>query len=171
MPTTSAITDRHQASGFSSLLTSGVVAGFAAGIVFILANMIYATSQGLPAIAPFLAIGTIFFFDDRPMMTLEYALSGVMTHFSLSILFGVIFAMLTPTFRNVTTLIAGAFIYGLLLYVVNFLVFGNLIFEWFAPGDGGPDQIFELIIHPLAYGLVLVPFFVTAVRRSAAGSI
>ncbi|MGI8729491.1 MAG: hypothetical protein ACR2LK_05795, partial [Solirubrobacteraceae bacterium] len=66
-----------------------MVAGVAAGFVFILSNMIYATSQDLPAIAPFLAIGTIFFFDDKPMMTLEYALSGVMTHFSLSILFGV----------------------------------------------------------------------------------
>jgi len=75
-------------------MTSGVVAGLAAGLVFILANMIYATSEGKPAIAPFLAIGTIFFFDDKPMMTLEYALTGVITHLSLSVLFGIIFAML-----------------------------------------------------------------------------
>jgi hypothetical protein len=39
--------------GFSDLLARGVVAGLAAGFVFILANMIYATSQGMPAIAPF----------------------------------------------------------------------------------------------------------------------
>jgi len=56
-----------------------VVAGLAVGLVFILANMIYATSQPalvdvptgpkLPAIAPFLDIGTIFYFDDMPLLT------------------------------------------------------------------------------------------------------
>jgi len=156
--------------GLSERLRTGAVAGLVAGVVFILANMIYATSQGLPAIAPFLAIGTIFFFDDMPMMTLEYALTGVITHFALALLFGMIFALLVPALPNVAALVGGALAYGLALYLINFLIFGNLIFEWFAPGGKGPDQIFELIIHPVAYGLLLIPFFVDMVRRSEQGT-
>jgi hypothetical protein len=149
------------------LLTTGAVAGLVAGFTFILANMIYVTSQGMPAISPFLAIGTIFFFDDAPQMSLNYAITGVITHFSLAILFGMVFAAFVPLLRNWIALVAGAFVYGGLLYVINFLVFGNLIFEWFAPGNGGPDQVFELIVHPTTYGLVLVPFFLDFVRRGA----
>lgn len=158
---------RAQAEGLGNLLVTGSVAGLVAGFVFILANMIYLTSQGQPAIAPFLAIGTIFFFDDMPQMTLNYALTGLVTHFALSILFGMIFAMLVPMFSSAMALFAGAFAFGLLLYAVNFLVLGSLIFELFSPFvAGGPNQIFELIIHPLTYGLVLAPFFLSLVGRS-----
>ena len=53
---------RAKARDFSNLLTTGAVAGLAVGFPFILANMIYATSQSalpvpnapkLPALAPF----------------------------------------------------------------------------------------------------------------------
>jgi len=68
---------RAKALDFSHLLTTGAVAGLAVGFPFILANMIYATSQSalpvpntpsLPAIAPFIDIGTIFYFDDMPQL-------------------------------------------------------------------------------------------------------
>jgi hypothetical protein len=75
-----------------------------------------------------------------------------------------------PALPNVAALVGGALAYGLALYLINFLIFGNLIFEWFAPGGKGPDQIFELIIHPVAYGLLLIPFFVDMVRRSEQGT-
>lgn len=120
-------TARLSAYGPSELLQAGAVAGLVAGLGFILANMIYATSQGLPAIAPFLAIGTIFFIDDMPQMTPAYALTGVITHFSMSILFGMVFAFLVPLFPTIKALAVGAIGYGLALYVVNFLVLGNLL--------------------------------------------
>ncbi len=53
---------RAKARDFSNLLTTGAVAGLAVGFPFILANMIYATSQSalpvpnapkLPALVPF----------------------------------------------------------------------------------------------------------------------
>lgn len=167
-PPAATATARLSAYGPSELLQAGAVAGLVAGLGFILANMIYATSQGLPAIAPFLAIGTIFFIDDMPQMTPAYALAGVITHFSLSILFGMVFAFLVPLFPTIKALAVGAIGYGLALYVVNFLVLGNLIFEWFAPGDGGPDQIYELIVHPAVYGVLLIPFFAGMVKRGTA---
>jgi hypothetical protein len=85
-------------------------------------------------------------------------------------LFGAVFAMAVPALRNAFAVVGAAFAYGLLLYVVNFLVFGTLIFEWFAPGGVGPNQIFERIIHPTAYGLILAPFFLTYANRPQPGT-
>jgi len=167
---------RAKAFDLSNLLTTGVVAGLSVGFVFILANMIYATSQPalpnvpdgpkLPASAPFLDIGTIFYFDDMPQMIPEYPFAGLITHFSLSIAFGLIFALvLVPLFRNAGLLLAGGIVYGGLLYVVNYQILGRVVFEWFDPSDAmGPNPWFGLLTH-LGFGLLLVPFFLTTVSR------
>jgi hypothetical protein len=140
------------------LLTRGVAAGLTGGQVFIVANMYWAFSQGAPPVAPFLAISTIFRFSDQPMMGPPEVIIGLVTHLTLSILFGVVFALLAPLLRSAAALIGGGLLYGLLLYVVNFQVFGRLFFPWFTNPEG-PNQIVELILHPLAFGLFLVPFF------------
>jgi uncharacterized membrane protein YagU involved in acid resistance len=165
-PTVAATKARASAYDLSHLITVGAVAGLVAGFTFILANMIYAVATGLPAIAPFAAIGTVFFFDDQPQMTPPYIITGLVTHFANSILFGIIFSLLVPMFSNIKALVVGGLAYGLLLYVVNFLVLGSLIFKFFSPFEpGGPNQLYELIIHPLTYGLVLTPFFMGLVYR------
>ncbi len=168
---------RAKALDFSNLLTTGAVAGLVVGFPFILANMIYATSQSalpvpnaptLPALAPFFDIGTVFFFDDKPMMTLEYALTGLITHFSLSIVFGLIFALVVvPLLGSVRLLLIGGIAFGGLLYIVNYQIFGRVLFEWFDPSSPlGPNPWFGLLTH-LGFGLLLVPFFLTSMSRSA----
>ena len=140
------------------LLTRGVAAGLTGGQVFIVANMYWAFSQGAPPVAPFLAISTIFRFSDKPMMGPEEVIIGLVTHITLSILFGVVFAFIAPLLRTAGALIGGGLLYGLLLYLVNFQVFGRLLFPWFTNPEG-PNQVVEAILHPLAFGLFLVPFF------------
>ena len=170
---------RAKALDFSNLLTTGAVAGLAVGFPFILANMIYATSQSalpvpnapkLPALAPFFDIGTIFYFDDMPqLMNPSYPLAGLITHFSLAIVFGLIFALvLVPLLSNARLLLlVGGVAYGLLVYVVNYQILGRVLFEWFDPSSPmGPDPWFGLITH-LGFGLLLVPFFLTSMSRSA----
>ena len=171
-----ATASRAKAFDVSNLLTTGVVAGLGVGFVFILANMVYATSQPalpdvpeglkLPASAPFLDIGTIFYFDDMPQMIPAYPFAGLITHFTLSILFGVIFALaLVPLFSNARALLIGGVVYGGLLYIVNYQILGRLVFEWFDPSDPmGPNPWFGLVTH-LGFGLLLVPFFLTTVFR------
>jgi hypothetical protein len=160
---------RPKTPDFSNLLTTGSVAGLAVGFPFILANMIYATSQSgpfpnapkLPAIAPFLDIGTIFYFDDMPQLTDPgYPLVGLIMHFSLSIVFGLIFALVVvPLLRNASLLLIGGIVYGGLLYIVNYQILGRVVFEWFDPSSPmGPNPWFGLITH-LGFGLLLVPFF------------
>ena len=174
--TAAATASRAKAFDLSNLLTTGVVAGLAVGFAFILANMIYATSQPalvnvpngpkLPAIAPFLDIGTIFYFDDMPQMTPAYPFVGLITHFSLSIVFGLIFALaMVPLFSNARALLVGGIAYGGVLYLVNYQILGRVVFEWFDPSDPmGPNPWFGLVTH-LGFGLLLVPFFLTTVSR------
>ena len=152
------------------LFTRGAVAGLAAGFVFLLANMAYATTQAKPAVAPFMDISTIFHGTDKPASmtpTVDMLATGAMVHFTLSIAFGVVFALLvgafSPFVRNWLVLAAAGVVYGLALYVVNFQILGNTIFEWFT-NPQGPNQGFEVFIHAV-FGFLLVPFFLGFAAR------
>jgi uncharacterized membrane protein YagU involved in acid resistance len=152
------------------LFTRGAVAGIAAGFVFLLANMGYATTQGKPALAPFMDISTIFHGTDQPAAmtpTVDMLATGAVVHISLSIAFGVVFALLlgafVPMIRNSLVLAAAGVVYGLALYVVNFQILGNTLFEWFT-NPKGPNQGFEIFIHA-GFGLMLVPFFLGLAQR------
>src|SRR6266508_1232423 len=152
------------------LFTRGAVAGIAAGFVFLLANMGYATTQGKPSLASFMDISTIFHGTDQPASmtpTVDMLATGAVVHISLSIAFGVVFALLigafAPLVRNWLVLTVAGVLYGLALYVVNFQILGNTVFEWFT-NPKGPNQGFEVFIHA-AFGLILVPFFLGLARR------
>jgi hypothetical protein len=148
------------------LLARGAIAGFAAGLAFLLANMGYATTQGKPAVAPLMDISTIFHGSDQPASmtpTSDMIATGLVTHTALSIVFGMVFALLVPFLRNLLMLTVGGVVFGLAVYLVNFQVLGNTVFEWFT-NPKGPDQWFELLIHG-AFGLMLVPFFIGVGRR------
>jgi uncharacterized membrane protein YagU involved in acid resistance len=155
------------------LFTRGAIAGIAAGFVFLLANMGYATTQGKPSLAPFMDISTIFHGTDRPASmtpTVDMLATGAVVHISLSIAFGIVFAILVgafaPLIRNWLVLAAAGIVYGLALYVVNFQILGNTLFQWFTD-PSGPNQGFEVFIHA-AFGLMLVPFLVGLVHRPRA---
>ena len=158
------------------LFTRGAVAGIAAGFVFLLANMAYATSEGKPSLAPFMDISTIFHRTDKPASmtpTLDMLATGAVVHISLSIAFGIVFALLVgafaPLLRNWLVLGGAGIVYGLALYVVNFQIFGNTLFQWFT-NPKGPDQGFEVFIHA-AFGLMLVPFFLGLAHRLRASPV
>jgi hypothetical protein len=157
---------RVLAEHLGDLLARGAVAGFAAGLAFLLANMGYATTQGKPAVAPLMDISTIFHGTSRPASmtpTSDMIATGLVTHAALSIVFGMAFALLVPFLRNLLVLTAGGIVYGLAVYVVNFQILGNTVFEWFT-NPNGPNQWFEVLVHG-AFGLMLVPFFVGVGRR------
>ena len=144
-----------------AVLARGAVAGLAGGVLFALANMWCADAHGQPVVAPFLAISTIFHGTDMPVMSQPDVIAGLVTHLGLSLLLGMVFALAVAMLRLATRpllLLGAGLIYGLALYVVIFQIIGRVAFPWFV-NVKGPNQIFELWIHPIAYGLVLVPFF------------
>lgn len=135
-------------------IARGVVAGTAAGLLFLLANMWFAVSQGMPAAAPLYDISTIFHFADKPDPSPENAVVGLVTHLTLAAGFGVLLALLAPLPRSRAALWGGGLAFGVALYLINFQILGRVAFDWF---QVGPDQTFELFAHA-AYGLALVPF-------------
>ena len=154
--------------GLDARMTRGAVGGVVAGLVFLLANMAFATSQDLPAVAPLLDISTIFNLQDQPVVLPENIVIGLVTHLTLSALFGMGFALLVPLLSGPRMLVLGAVAFGVALYLINFQILGRLFFEWF---QEGPNQTFEVFAHAL-YGLVLAPFLVGYARpvESAAAS-
>ncbi len=141
--------------GFS--VSHGAVAGIVAGLVFLIATMGYVTTKDLPAVAPMIDISTIFHGQDRPVPNPDNVVVGLVTHLTLSAAFGVVFALLAGFLpRRAVLVLAAGVVYGLLLYVVNFQIFGRTLFPWFTDPKG-PDQGFEVFIHAV-FGLLLAPF-------------
>lgn len=124
---------RELVENLGGLLSRGAIAGLVAGWAFILINMGWASSHGKPAVAPFLSISTIFYGTSVPLHTPTSVAVGVAMHLGLSLLFGMIFALAVPFLRRVWMLALGALVYGILLWVINFEIFGNTIFPWLNP--------------------------------------
>lgn len=134
----------------------GVVGGTFAGLLFLLANMWYADSDGLPAVAPLYDISTIFYFSDKPDPQPVNAAVGLVVHLTLAAAFGATLAALAPLARGMAQLAGLGAAFGIVLYLVNFQILGRIAFEWF---QEGPNQTFEVFAH-LGYGLLVVPFLV-----------
>lgn len=148
------------ADEIATVLTRGTAAGLTGGLMFILANMWYTTTHGKPAVAPLLAISTIFYGSDKPVADPTHVVAGLVLHLGLSIAFGVAFVAIAAVLglgSRPLLLLVGGLVYGLVLYLVNFQVFGRLFFPFFV-NPMGPNQGFELWIHPVTFGLLLVPF-------------
>jgi len=141
----------------------GVVGGTFAGLLFLLANMWYADSQGLPAVAPLYDISTIFYFADKPDPQPVNAAVGLVVHLTLAAAFGAALAALAPLAKGAGRLMGLGAAFGLVLYLVNFQILGRVAFEWF---QEGPNQTFEVFAH-LGYGLLVVPFLVRFASRTA----
>lgn len=148
-----------------ALMTRGAAAGLVGGFAFLIATMFFVVTQGLPAIAPLLDISTVFHASAKPVISPENMFVGLVTHLCLSIVFGLGFALLTPLLHRSRSLVTGAIVYGLALYVLNFQILGRTAFPWFT-NPHGPNQTFEVLIHPLVFGLFLVPFFLPAGRTT-----
>lgn len=167
-----------RSAGPGDFVTRGVAAGLFGGFAFLIANMFYADAHGKPAVGPLLSISTIFHHQQMPMMSAQNVVIGLVLHISLSMLFGVVFGLAVGVLRSMLAkpmlgtpmLIVGALVYGLVLYVVNFQILARAFFGWFV-NPKGPNQVFELWIHPVAYGLFLVPFFLGLSARAGAARV
>ncbi len=158
---------RRASLDIGAIVTRGATAGLAGGLLFALSNMWYSGAHGKPIVAPFLSISTIFHASDKPMMSQPDVIAGLVLHLGLSLVFGIVFALgvsLTGVDRKPLVLVAAAVGYGLVLYLVNFQILARLFFPFFV-SPKGPNQLFEVWIHPVAYGLLLVPFLL-APRRA-----
>jgi hypothetical protein len=142
-------------------LVRGAVGGVGAGVVFVAVTMWFADSTGGKAEMPLRMISTIVKGDQAMAAGTTSPTLGVVVHVVLSALFGLVFALAVPRFgTNGTVALAGT-IYGLLLYVVNFLVLTPLLFTTFRMAN----QPFEVVTHVVFGTLLSFAFFGSGVRR------
>jgi uncharacterized membrane protein YagU involved in acid resistance len=142
-------------------LVRGAVGGVAAGLVFAAVTMWFAHSTGGKPEMPLRMISTIVQGDQAMAAGTTSVALGVAVHVVLSALFGMVFALAVPRFRTNGTVALAGTAYGLLLYVVNFLVLTPLAFTTFRMAN----QPFEVVAH-LAFGTLLsFAFFGSGVRR------
>ena len=144
-------------------LVRGAVGGVAAGLVFAAVTMWFADSTGGPAEMPLRMIATIVQGDAAMADGSTSPALGVAVHLVLSALFGMAFALVVPRLRTNGTVALAGTAYGLLLYVVNFLVLAPLAFTTFQAAN----QPFEVFAH-LVFGMLLsFAFFGSGVRRAS----
>jgi uncharacterized membrane protein YagU involved in acid resistance len=142
-------------------LLRGAVGGVAAGIVFVGVTMWFADSTGGKAEMPLRMISTLVKGDQAMAAGTTSPALGAVVHLVLSALFGILFALAVPRFRTNGTVALAGTIYGLLLYVLNFLVLTPLVFTTFRMAN----QPFEVFAHIVFGTLLSFAFFGSGVRR------
>lgn len=157
------------AEAFSERLTAGAMAGLSAGLLVLVASMGWAVHRGRPPAAPLAAAATIFNVAPKPTPTPDNLAVGLITHLTLTVLFGVGFAALLVALRGLGLASSWkgsapwAVGYGLMLYVLNFQILGRTAFPVFSHLQAA-DQAFNVAKHAL-FGLLLLPFFPKPQRR------
>src|SRR5215216_5184879 len=143
-------------------LVRGAVGRVGAGIVFAAVTMRFAYSTGGKAEMPLRMISTIVKGDAAMAAGTTSPALGAVVHVVLSALFGMVFALAVPRFRSNGTVALAGTIYGLLLYVVNFLLLTPLVFTTFRD----VNQPFEVFAHLVFGTLLAFAFFGSGARRA-----
>jgi uncharacterized membrane protein YagU involved in acid resistance len=142
-------------------LLRGAVGGVLAGLVFAGVTMWFADSTGGKPDMPLRMISTIVKGDGAMAAGTTSPALGAVVHVVLSALFGMVFALAVPRFRTNGTVALAGTLYGLLLYLVNFLVLTPLAFTVFR----NANQPFEVFAHLVFGTLLSFAFFGSGARR------
>lgn len=154
------------------LLLHGIVGGIVAGIVFLLAEMVMAVALGGDFLDPIRVIGsillsTVAFVPAYPLATI--AVVAVVVHLILSAIYGLVFTYLLAYADQLGAspwlLLLYGTVFGLVLWVVNFLIIAPFAFPQF----GMINPFWQgFVAHTFFYGTVLGGY-VAATRAGAAG--
>jgi uncharacterized membrane protein YagU involved in acid resistance len=142
-------------------LLRGAVGGVLAGLVFAGVTMWFAHSTGAKPDMPLRMISTIVKGDEAMAAGTTSPALGTVVHVVLSALFGMVFALAVPRFRTNGTVALAGTVYGLLLYVLNFLVLTPLAFTTFR----NANQPFEVFAHLVFGTLLAFAFYGSGARR------
>lgn len=146
----------------------GVIGGLIGGVIFAIAEMIGGNViDGSPFFMPLKAFASIPIGKEPPKIAWATAVPiGVITHLALSIIYGVIFALIVaylPMLRvSPVLIVVAASIYGFLLWLINFFVLPGAIGRpWFKMAPKGE----QFVYHTFFYGAVLGLYLVAVMRR------
>jgi hypothetical protein len=154
---------RRSAAPLPMRLLAGAVAGFVAGVVFIALTSWFATTMGNDALDPFRMIATLAQGSDALAEGRASVILGMTIHSVLSVLFGIIFAIMTAPIRSAGVLLAAGLLYGGMIYAVNFQILSRFV-DYFSALLDMTNQPFELCVH-LVFGSVLAALYAPAAIR------
>lgn len=134
----------------------GVVGGIAAGIVFAMFEMVASAAvMGMNAFfMPLRMIGAILLGPgalDPSYSIWTAGAAGVMVHMTLSVMYGVLFAVILGGLRSATWDIVLGGAYGLALWIINFYVIAPRAFPWFLEAN----PVVQFLGHTIFFGAVL----------------
>lgn len=137
MDTISRTNIKHQINT-SSIIRQGVRYGILAGIIFAMGEMFINLFMGKDFFGPLRLIGSMVLGTQAltPTYSLVVAgLVGLMVHMMMSMIFGLIFFALLTVFKQRSASSLGLLVYGsifgLLLWVINFLIIAPIFFPQF----------------------------------------
>lgn len=135
------------------LAPMGAIGGIVGGIVFGALNMWFAASTGMPADMPLKMIATIVQGEAALADGSANAILGLAVHMVLSTAFGVTLAVIVSRVRTDAGRALVGLLFGVALYLVNFLVIAPIAFAVFQDAN----QPLELATH-IIFGAVAVLF-------------
>lgn len=137
MDTISRINIKHQ-NNTGWIIRQGVSYGILAGIIFAMGEMFINLFMGKDFFGPLRLIGSMVLGTQALMPTyslLVAGLVGVIVHMMMSMIFGLIFFALLTVFKQRSASSLGLLVYGsifgLLLWVINFLIIAPILFPQF----------------------------------------
>ena len=147
-------------------LRDGAVGGLIAGWVFAIAQMIAALATREPTNLPWRMAASLVL--GREALRMEWSLGlafvAFAVHFSLSILFGMLWAAAARGWPSVRDSIGShtalSSLFGVLVWLLNVQLVARGLFPWLMPYS----SFTLMLLHALAYGLPLGLYVATRVR-------
>jgi hypothetical protein len=155
-------------------IKEGISFGIVAGIVFAVAQMLFAGITGEIGLMPLRMFASIVL-GERAMMSTDLAMTvflGVLVHFVLSAGFGALYGLIEERVpihhrRSWGSQAAFGMVFGIGLWLVNHQIIARILYPWFLMTPQG----LQMMIHALFFGLPLGLMFAAyqrAERRSLA---
>lgn len=156
-----------------AVMTHGALAGLLAGIALGLAQLVISAAFGESALTPFRLVCALLFGSPLPVQSLSNAwviLMGGSIHLLISVLFGVVFALVLSLGWQLSArrwvLIGYGALFGFFLYEVSFLA----VLPVFYPGlEGWFDLENQLTKGIVAYALVYGPVLALSLSMTRPG--
>ena len=163
-----AYAESAQVSSTGWAVRHGIIGGAITGIVFALAEMVGSVLTGGAFLMPLKAFASVPLGIEPPAIPLGTAIPvGLVFHMALSIVLGVIFALLVANVAALrgspAVLVVAASVYGIAIWVLNFFVIAPAIGRpWFLEAP----MLLQFIYHTFFYGAALGLYLVGALHRA-----
>jgi hypothetical protein len=153
---------KERSTGRAHLVRESVFAGLLAGVIFAIGEMFVGRALGNPLLAPWRGFASLLLGHSalEGRLTFGIFLAGLIAHFALSAIYGGVWGVIVSyvpyqwlTSRGAQAALGG--LYGLALYLLNFLVIAPLLYPWFRETNQPAQTFFHVVLFGLPLGAYL----------------